>query len=461
MKQRTLSPWLKPALVLALIGVLGVSAWAQTPKKLLVVSVTKGFRHDVIPTVDKMLGELAQANGRFTVDYAGTDEELAKKMTVEALKEYDGVIFNNTTQDLPLPDREGFLEWIKSGKAFVGLHAATDTFPGFPAFTEMIGAKFKVHEAQVEVECLNQDPNHPATRNVGPCLRVFDEIYQFTDFHRDQVHGLLTMDKHPNSKVPGDYPVAWCKNYGQGRVYYFSLGHRTDVVDPAVQPRLNSPEVALAYRQIVLGGILWALGFEEGSADPQRTEYRISAAEKRAGFEPLFNGIDLSGWKLRNPNGRASWSVQNGMLVNVVTEKEHGTDLVTEKKFKDFTVRYEYMIPKGANSGFYLRGRYEIQVLDDYPGHRLSNSSDGSIYNFAAPASFASREPGRWNQVEATIQGKRVTVTLNRVKIHDNVEVTQPTGSQIDNNVDEPGPIFLQGDHGSVAFRNLRIKSLE
>lgn len=461
MEKRTLSAWLKPALVVALVSGLAVGVWAQTPKKLLVVSLTKGFPHDVRPTVNKVLGELAQMNGKFTLDFVGTDEEMAQKMTPDALKNYDGVLFNNTTGDLPIPDRQAFLDWIKSGKAFIGLHAATDTYPGFPAYTEMIGAHFKTHGAQVEVECLNQDAYHPATRNVGPVLRVFDEIYQVKDFHRDQVHGLLTLDKNPNTKVPGDYPMAWCKEYGQGRVYYNALGHRIDVVDPNVKPRQNSPEVAQAYQQMVLGGILWALGFEEGSAQPQRIEYRISAAEKRAGFEPLFNGQDLTGWKLRRADGRPSWSAQNGMLVNVVTDKEHGTDLVSEKKYKDFTVRYEYMIPKGANSGFYLRGRYEIQILDDYPAHRLSQSSDGSLYNFAAPASFASREPGRWNQVEATIQGNRVSVILNRVKIHDNVEVTKPTGGQIDNNVNEPGPILLQGDHGSVAFRNLRIKALD
>ncbi|MCL5098596.1 MAG: ThuA domain-containing protein [Candidatus Omnitrophica bacterium] len=463
MKKQTLRTWAKMALTLALLSSLAVCAWAQTPKRLLVVSVTKGFRHDVIPSADQMLADLAQMCGKFTVDYVRTDDDMSKKMTTEALKDYDGVVFNNTTGDLPIPDPDAFLEWIKSGKAFIGLHAAADTLPNFPAYTEMLGAHFKTHEAQVEVEALNQDPYHPATRNWGPCIRVFDEIYQFKDFHRDQVHGLLTMDKHPNSKIPGDYPISWCKAYGQGRVFYTSLGHRIDVVNPntpADYQRLNSPEVALEYRQHVLGGILWALGIEEGSAEPQSTAYSVNPRERREGFEPLFDGVDLSGWHLRHADGRDSWSVQDGMLVNQVTKDEHGTDLVSDRKFKDFTVRYEYMIPKGANSGFYLRGRYEIQILDDYPGHSLSPTSDGSFYNFAAPSSFASREPGRWNQVEATIRGNRATVILNHVKIHDDVELTRPTGGQLDNDVDQPGPIFLQGDHGCVAFRNIRIKGL-
>ncbi len=439
--------WIKPALAFSLVSLLAVTATAA-PKKVLVVSVTKGFRHDVIPAVDKMMGDLAQKSGKFTVDYVKTDDEMAVKMTIEALKAYDGVIFNNTTGDLPLPDREGFLAWVKSGKGFAGLHAATDTYPGYPAYTEMIGALFKTHGDQVGVECLNQDPFHPATRHLAPRTYVFDEIYQVKEFHRDRVHGLLTLDKHPNTGVPGDYPVAWCKAYGAGKVFYHSLGHRTDVVERE------------DYRTSVLNGLLWTLGELPGDAQVQSTAYQVTADEAALGFKPLFNGADLAGWKTRRPNEQ-SWSVQNGMLVNIVPEGGHGVDLVTDAKYWNFVVRYEYMIPKGANSGFYLRGRHEVQILDDYPDCVPSNSSNGSIYNFAAPAKFASLRPGEWNQVEATMKGNRVTVILNGVKIHDNIVVDRATGSELDNKVNEPGSFFLQGDHGSVAFRNLRVKNLE
>ena len=449
MKQTILRTWLKPACVGVVLGAMAVAAMAQAPKKILVVSVTKGFRHDVIPATDKVIGKLAQDSGKFTVDYAKTDQDITEKMTPEALKQYDGVVFNNTTGDLPLPDKEAFLAWIKSGKGFIGIHAANDTFHSFPAFIDMIGGEFKTHGPQVEVKVYNQDRFHPANRGYGKFFYVFDEIYQAKNFHRDQVHGLLTLDRHPNNGTPGDYPIAWCKNYGQGRVFYTALGHRTDVVEKA------------EYQQHVLGGLLWTLGLEAGDAAPQSTAFSVSEDEAQLGFKPLFNGVDMKGWHLRNPNGRASWSVQNGMLANEVTEKEHGTDLVTDQKFQNFTARYEYMIPKGANSGFYLRGRYEVQILDDFPACQASISSDGSIYNFAAPAKFASYMPGEWNRVEATIKGNRVTVVLNGIKIHDNIEVTRPTGSELDNKVNEPGSLFVQGDHGSVAFRNLRIKVLD
>ena len=273
----------------------GLAAPAQAaPKKVLVVTVTKGFRHSSIPTAEKVLAELAKESSAFTVDYArvepndpqfkGEDgkpdkekvnaaikEILAEKMSPAALKQYDAVIFANTTGDLPLPDNQAFLDWIKSGKGFVGMHSATDTFHGFAPYIEMIGGEFKTHGAQVKVDAINQDQECPICNHLPANWEVFDEIYQFKNFDRTRVHGLLTLDKHPNDKTPGDYPIAWCKDYGKGRVFYTSLGHREDVWDPKWPDRKNPKEVAEAYQKHILGGIKWALGLEKMNAKPQKT----------------------------------------------------------------------------------------------------------------------------------------------------------------------------------------------
>jgi len=187
----------------------------------------------------------------------------------------------------------------------------------------------------------------------------------------------------------------------------------------------------------------------------------LAANAADSGFRPLFNGKDTSGWKLRNPKGNNSWRVKDGVLINTVNKGEHGTDLVTEDKFWNFAVRYEYKISPGANSGFYLRGRHEIQILDDFARGKPSKSGNGAIYNFKEPDTFASKPAGEWNTVEATIVGNKISVTMNGKKIHDNVACDKPTGSEIDNKVTEPGPIFLQGDHGSVEFRKIEIKELK
>ena len=419
------------------------------PKKLLVVTVTKGFRHGSIPTAEKVLGQLAKSSGDFEVDYVRNDEDMKTKMTLESLKKLDGVIFANTTGDLPLPDREAFIQWIKSGKAFIGMHSCSDTFHGFPAFVDMLGGEFQTHGAQATVECLNQDLSHPAVRHFGESFTIHDEIYLLKSFHRNRVHGLLTLDKHPNSKMPGDYPIAWSKKVGNGSIFYTSLGHRNDVWENE------------KYQAHVLGGIRWALGLVKGDSEPQDTRYRVSQEEKKEGFKSLFNGVDLDGWKLRNPDGPKSWSAQNGMLVNEIPSGKHGTDIVTNSKFRDFVVRYEYMIPAGSNSGFYLRGRHEIQILDDYKNGKLNSGGNGGIYSFSAPSKFVSRKPGQWQTAEATIRGDLVTVMLNGVKIHDGLKVDRSTGGHLDENVDQPGPVMLQGDHGAIAFRKIRIKPLQ
>jgi type 1 glutamine amidotransferase len=235
--------------VLALLASNGLSSVrAAEPRKVLVVTVTKGFRHASIPTTEAVLQKLSQQSGAFTLDYARTDEDLVAKATVKALAGYDGVVFASTTGDLPLPDRDGFLSWIEAGHAFVGIHAATDTFPGFPPYLAMIGAQFDYHKEQAKVELLVKDEGHPATRTLGKSVSTFDEIYLMKKFDPLRVHLLLALDKHPNTAAPGEYPLAWTREHGKGRVFYTALGHREDVLE------------AEWFQAHLRGGLEWALG---------------------------------------------------------------------------------------------------------------------------------------------------------------------------------------------------------
>jgi type 1 glutamine amidotransferase len=287
---------MKKLLTLFSLVSLAVTLQAE-PKKLLVVTTTTGFRHSSIPTAEKILAQLAQSSGEFTVDFVrqppghpesgfpktlkpdASDAEKAaeaawnealraelQKLSPENLKNYDGVIFASTTGDLPLPDKQGFLDWIKAGHAFIGIHAAADTFHGYPEFIAMLGGEFSHHGPQVSVECLNEDPANPATAHLGKTWTIQqEEIYQFKNYDPAKVHDLLIMDKHPEHKeVVGHFPVSWCKNYGNGRVFYTSLGHREDIwdADPTLKDRKNDAAISQAYQQHVLGGIEWALGLK-------------------------------------------------------------------------------------------------------------------------------------------------------------------------------------------------------
>ncbi len=235
------------AVLLAGAGADRAAAEGQKPARLLLVTVTKGYRHESIPKLTERIEGLGKQSGLFTVDTAGTDAELGAKTTADALKAYDGVVFVNTTGDLPLADRDGFLAWIESGKALVGIHAAADTFHGWPAFIALLGAEFDYHRDQAKVQVLVDDPKHPATEGLVAPIELFDEIYLYKNFDRARVHMLLSLDKHPNTGEPGFYPIAWTREAGKGRVFYTAPGHRDEVV------------AADWFGRHLLGGIRWAL----------------------------------------------------------------------------------------------------------------------------------------------------------------------------------------------------------
>jgi type 1 glutamine amidotransferase len=124
----------------------------------------------------------------------------------------------------------------------------------------MLGGEFQTHGAQERVECIVADRKHPATKHFGPTYNIGgtnEEIYIIKSYDPTQVHELLYLDKHPNTKQPGHYAVSWCKEFGKGRVFYTSLGHNEFVWERE------------DYQQHILGGIKWALGLARGDAKPQ------------------------------------------------------------------------------------------------------------------------------------------------------------------------------------------------
>jgi hypothetical protein len=165
----------------------------------------------------------------------------------------------------------------------------------------------------------------------------------------------------------------------------------------------------------------------------------------------LFNGKDTAGWHLLRPNA-PGWKVDNGLLVN----EKGASDLVSDRKFWNFVLRAEYRFSKGSNSGIGLRGRYEIQIYDDF-GQPADMHGQGALYSRIAPSQNASRPSGEWQNLEARLVGKTLTVKLNGVTIIDKKNVVGPTAIVMDANEAEPGPIVLQGDHGPIEFRKVEI----
>jgi hypothetical protein len=204
-------------------------------------------------------------------------------------------------------------------------------------------------------------------------------------------------------------------------------------------------------------------------------------------IEP-FNGKDLSGWELKEPKDRSHWKVgvakvdpqgtreivlsetpegEKGELVNV---QGRGVDIYTKKKFGDAVIEVEVLVPRGSNSGIYVMGEYEVQVFDSFGKEKLGQSDIGALYSAAAPKVNAIKKPGEWNQFvieylaprfdengNKTANAKFVKITLNGQTIHENVEMKGPTPTGVSGKEAPTGPIMFQGDHGPVAYRNLRV----
>jgi len=174
-------------------------------------------------------------------------------------------------------------------------------------------------------------------------------------------------------------------------------------------------------------------------------------------WKPLLNGTDLAGWQnARNAKAQNNWGIEDGALTNFKTGHD-GNDIATVDSFKDFCLKLEYKTVKDGNSGVYLRGRVEVQVLDSF-GKTPGKGDDGAIYDQFAPLVNASKPVGEWNQLEVMYKGNMLTVKLNGQVVQDKIKIVKPTGGALPGDVNEPGPLMLQGNHGKVWYRNIMIR---
>ena len=166
----------------------------------------------------------------------------------------------------------------------------------------------------------------------------------------------------------------------------------------------------------------------------------------------LFDGKSLDAWDVQDKSKPSGWSVVEGVMTN----EPHANNLISKQKFQDFKINAEYKVEKASNSGIYLRGRYELQVLDDH-GKPPESHGHMSVYAWHAPLVNASKPVGEWQTMEATIVGNKVTVVLNGQKVQDNATLEAVTGGALDANETEPGPIMIQGDHEKINYRKVTI----
>ncbi|WP_307629214.1 lectin [Streptomyces turgidiscabies] len=406
---------------------------ADTSYDVLVFSKTASFRHDSIPAGIQAIRELGAANS-FTV----TATEDGNQFTTGNLSRYEAVVFLNTTGDvLNDAQQSAFQSYIGSGGGFVGVHSAADTEYNWPFYGELVGAYFASHPAVQQANVKVEGRAHAATAHLPQTWTRTDEWYDFRTNPRTTARVLTTLDEssYSGGSMGADHPHSWCKTYSGGRSFYTGGGHS--------QAAYTEP----AFRAHLLGGIRYAAGQTKADCRPE------------TGYTPLYNG-STTGWTQAGPGGftnsDATLSSYGGM----------GMLWYSARQFTNYSLKLDWRMLGDDNSGVVvgfpptndpqsaLDNGYEVQIdATDAP-----DRTTGSIYAVKAPDTAARdaalNPPGEWNSFELLVEGERLQVWLNGVKINDFTN-TNPARSL-------PGHIGIQ-NHGTgddVSLRNIRIKDL-
>jgi type 1 glutamine amidotransferase len=406
----------------------------DAPYDVLVFSKTAGFRHDAIPTGIATIRELGAANN-FTV----TATEDANAFTTGNLAQYETVVFLNTTGDvLNATQQTAFESYIRSGKGFVGVHAAADTEYDWPFYGELVGAYFSSHPAIQQVTERVENRAHAATAHLGQTWVRTDELYNYRTNPRSTARVLATLDEstYSGGTMGADHPHTWCKVHQGGRSFYTGNGH--------TQASYAEP----AFRSMLLGGLRYTAGRTDADCRPE------------TGYTTLYNG-STAGWSQAGPgsfgNTDATLTSVGGM----------GLFWYSTKEFRSYSLKMDWRMAGDDNSGVFLgfppssdpnsavNNGYEVQI----DATDAADRTTGAVYGFKS-ADIAARDaalnpPGEWNTFELLVEGERLQVFLNGVKVNDFTN-TVPARSLTS------GHIGIQ-NHGTgddVSFRHVRIKEL-
>ncbi len=454
-------------------------AQPSKPRRVLVFTLARGYRHASIDTGARALKLLGERSGAFTATVSD-DPALFEP---DRLRDFDAIVMLSTTGELftPPPDRQArqpagrdaaatelrrkqaLIDFVLHGGGLVGIHAATDCFYGWPEYGRLIGGYFDGHPWHEQVGLRVEEPDHPLVRFLPRAgFSIVDEIYQFRDpYDRNRLRVLLSLDpQHTDMHKPGmkrtdgDYPVTWVRRFGRGRVFYCSLGHRDEV--------FANPQIMRHY----LAGIQYACG--DLPADD------VPRLEETGGWRRLFDGRSLAGWQTRRPG---AWKVEDGVLMRAAG----GSDIWTREQFGDFELQLQFKLAEGTNSGVFFRigdladpvqTGIEVQVLDSAGKRQVGRHDCGAIYDCLAPRYNAVRPPGQWNHLRLVCRGPKVHVELNGADIidmdldrwtqpHRNPDGSKNKFRTAYKDMPRRGYIGLQ-DHGKpVWYREIWIRPLD
>ncbi len=455
--------------VLLMMGLISFPGMTAPPIKAAVVTGGHDFDQNAFPKLWQAMPDM-----ECTLLPQKDDSELFEDITEWP---YDVIVLYNMSQRISETRRQHFIQLLDRGVGLVVMHHAVAAFQEWAEYPKIIGCQYFIEEKDVngvkypksgyqhdlDFTVTIADPNHPVTQGLKD-FQIKDETYHTYVFDPN-VHVLLTTN-HPQS----DRILGHAKTYGNANVCYIQPGHGPDIFE--------NP----AYQRLVGQAIRWA-------------------AKREPSVETVMDFKDLGAF--RAPTGE--WSVVGGVAQDPNDEKKlvgtPGTGaalngpngktahLVTQAEFGDVEAHIEFMVPKGSNSGVYFQGRYEIQVLDSWGVEHPKYGDCGGIYQRwheepglqdsergyegRPPRVNASKKPGEWQTFDVVFRAPRfdasgkktadavfVSVKHNDVLVHENQPVTGPTRAAMFNDEKPTGPLMFQGDHGPVAYRNIRIRTL-
>jgi type 1 glutamine amidotransferase len=423
------------AVLLTVAGTGGTPASAaDAPYDVLVFSKTAGFRHDAIPAGIQLIRDLGAANS-FTV----TATEDSGQFNAANLAQFEAVVFLNTTGDvLNATQQTAFENYIRAGGGYVGVHSASDTEYDWPFYGELVGAYFASHPAIQQATVRVENRAHAATAGSGPAVVRTDEWYNFRTNPRSSARVLSTLDEstYSGGTMGADHPHTWCKTLQGGRSFYTGSGHT------------QASYTEAGFRSLILGGIRYAAGRTKADCRPE------------TGYTTLYNG-STTGWSQAGPGGFGN--------SNATLTSSGGLGMLwySTKEFGSYSLKLDWMMPGDDNSGVLIgfpagsdpnaamANGYEVQI----DATDTADRTTGSVYGVKS-ADIAARDaalnpPGEWNTFELLVEGERLQVFLNGVKVNDFTN-TDPVRSLAS------GHIGIQ-NHGTgddVSFRNIRIREL-
>jgi type 1 glutamine amidotransferase len=459
----------KPRKVLVLTESAEALATAQK------VSGHKFVPHESAPHCAEAVVELGRKTGAFEA----TVVTGAEGFTPENLNAYDAVVLANVyldkkfyavpatvvdkktgrtrphylqEEEKPIfAARQRALEdFLRSGRGLIGIHNATAAGLGWPEYNTMIGGTHFGHAwwAHQTVPVKLDDPSHPLCAAFGgKGFEVQDDIYYFTTpYSRENLHVLLSVDtaRAPKSmtddRADGDYPISWIKSYGQGRVFYTSLGHQAETFQNA------------AFMRHLLDGIQYALGDLKADASSGKPLPARGDFVKMPGFEPLFDGQVRESLRLIGPNG---WAPK-GDIIRWVTGPDSGTHCSTKETYGDFVMRVDFRLPCMSDSGVIIKRGIQVNIWGWKQGSgqlwgvRLPEV-DGQPQS-TDPTSRQDRATGEWNTMLLTVKQNRLTTVLNGIEV---MNVLLPQSNRA-----YEQSVALQNHTEPLEFQNIYIKGM-